>query len=598
MEAPLLNIEWKFSEFGTMSERNCLGGFGLEGPEDGAHEHDRHPPVAVDDERLMLQQPTDAAAATATNAVRHTSRVRSQQNQQDTASTNSSVLNTNEMSTHRSTPFDQRDEYRSAFTPVSQTTNQDQPRNEESGGIISPLPHRMPSPSAASQVQSPRQNIEDDTPDPFPYYNPYSHPQFHPGYGYSSYYPRSSDGNIIHNQSWQNQQGYPPHSYYQQHPGEYNPYEQVYSQPYSYPSSSSTHAHHSRHHQQEPPLPPPYRRTPPNMDSATKQVKETPSAVTEGTTPASSVARRGIEGMELSPFQHGPSDVAAAHATDAEEGVAVSVHNAMQMHYSMANLFDSSDEDRKPSAVAVKSSEYFHDRKPVAQDPNDFEPIPLNQMNLPPLVASSEVAAAASCASQETSHLVHVAPPANEISTPSSRRQRPPPQYRAARASSSMSGTSTTSGGEGTSWEKRFNELLEFKARQGHCDVPQNYPENASLGIWVNKQRMEHKNRSEGKNSSLNDVRLRRLQDAGFKWAKRKGQASWDTKFNELLAYRAEHGNCHVPTKYRENTALGRWVSTQRAEYKKYSEGDAKTSMNDEKVRRLESIGFAWFMAL
>jgi hypothetical protein len=109
---------------------------------------------------------------------------------------------------------------------------------------------------------------------------------------------------------------------------------------------------------------------------------------------------------------------------------------------------------------------------------------------------------------------------------------------------------------------------------------------------------MEHKNRSEGKNSSLNDVRLRRLQDAGFKWAKRKGQASWDTKFNELLAYRAEHGNCHVPTKYRENTALGRWVSTQRAEYKKYSEGDAKTSMNDEKVRRLESIGFAWFMAL
>ena len=62
--------------------------------------------------------------------------------------------------------------------------------------------------------------------------------------------------------------------------------------------------------------------------------------------------------------------------------------------------------------------------------------------------------------------------------------------------------------------------------------------------------------------------------------------------------YKARHGNCHVPTKYKANTALGRWVSTQRAEYKKYSEGQTKTTMTEEKVRRLESIGFAWFMAL
>ena len=67
---------------------------------------------------------------------------------------------------------------------------------------------------------------------------------------------------------------------------------------------------------------------------------------------------------------------------------------------------------------------------------------------------------------------------------------------------------------------------------------------------------------------------------------------------NELLSYKARFGNCHVPTKYKENTALGRWVSTQRAEYKKYQEGQEKTSMNEDKIRRLEEIGFAWFMAL
>ena len=70
------------------------------------------------------------------------------------------------------------------------------------------------------------------------------------------------------------------------------------------------------------------------------------------------------------------------------------------------------------------------------------------------------------------------------------------------------------------------------------------------------------------------------------------------TRQNELKLYKAKFGNCHVPTKYKGNTALGRWVSTQRAEYKKYQEGVAKTSMNADKIRRLEEIGFAWFMAL
>ncbi len=63
-----------------------------------------------------------------------------------------------------------------------------------------------------------------------------------------------------------------------------------------------------------------------------------------------------------------------------------------------------------------------------------------------------------------------------------------------------------------------------------------------------------------------------------------------------------QHGNCHCPTKYKENTALGRWVSTQRAEYKKFCEGDPKTSMNRDKIRRLEVsalvIFFIWISNL
>ena len=57
---------------------------------------------------------------------------------------------------------------------------------------------------------------------------------------------------------------------------------------------------------------------------------------------------------------------------------------------------------------------------------------------------------------------------------------------------------------------------------------------NAHLLSVSYQQRMEHKNRFDGKSSSLNDGRLARLQSIGFRWAKRKGQASWEEKFVSL----------------------------------------------------------------
>lgn len=155
----------------------------------------------------------------------------------------------------------------------------------------------------------------------------------------------------------------------------------------------------------------------------------------------------------------------------------------------------------------------------------------------------------------------------------------------------------TTSSRHQNVWDRKFNELLEYKHQHGHCDVPQTYPPNPSLGLWVNKQRMEHKNRDDRNVSTLTDERLERLQSIGFRWAKRRGQVRWDEKYNELLEYANKFGNCHVPTKFKENTALGRWVSTQRAEYKKFCNGQ-KSSLTNSKIRRLDSIGFAWFMAL
>jgi Helicase associated domain len=38
-------------------------------------------------------------------------------------------------------------------------------------------------------------------------------------------------------------------------------------------------------------------------------------------------------------------------------------------------------------------------------------------------------------------------------------------------------------------WERRFQELVAFKKRRGHCNIPAVYPENPQLGRWLTVQR-------------------------------------------------------------------------------------------------------------
>ena len=71
--------------------------------------------------------------------------------------------------------------------------------------------------------------------------------------------------------------------------------------------------------------------------------------------------------------------------------------------------------------------------------------------------------------------------------------------------------------------------------------------------------------------------------------------AKWDTKFNELVAYKDMHGgSCNVPFRYAENPQLGNWVSTQRKQYKKFQQDPSTSQMTQERIERLESIGFEW----
>jgi Helicase associated domain len=76
------------------------------------------------------------------------------------------------------------------------------------------------------------------------------------------------------------------------------------------------------------------------------------------------------------------------------------------------------------------------------------------------------------------------------------------------------------------------------------ANVPQKYPENRPLGIWVNKQRMEKKCFDLGQKAGMTSFRVKLLESVGFVWAKKKGEHAWQERYNELVVYRQKNGNC------------------------------------------------------
>ena len=102
---------------------------------------------------------------------------------------------------------------------------------------------------------------------------------------------------------------------------------------------------------------------------------------------------------------------------------------------------------------------------------------------------------------------------------------------------------------------------------------------------------MEKRLRDQGQKSTMTDHRFALLDKVGFHWAKHKGQVSWDQKYEELVEFAKIHGHVNVPTKFRENSALGRWISTQRAQMKEWRRGE-KTSMTKERYAKLSALDF------
>ena len=67
---------------------------------------------------------------------------------------------------------------------------------------------------------------------------------------------------------------------------------------------------------------------------------------------------------------------------------------------------------------------------------------------------------------------------------------------------------------------------------------------------------------------------------------------TWEENRARLEAYRDAHkGCCNVPRGWKDDPQLGNWVSTQKAQFRKYEEDPATSTLSAERFSALQQMG-------
>mmetsp|Transcript_10529 Transcript_10529/g.29970 ORF Transcript_10529/g.29970 Transcript_10529/m.29970 type:complete len:329 (+) Transcript_10529:366-1352(+) len=140
-------------------------------------------------------------------------------------------------------------------------------------------------------------------------------------------------------------------------------------------------------------------------------------------------------------------------------------------------------------------------------------------------------------------------------------------------------------------WMDRYQDLIAFCQRHGHCNVPYVCEDNPCLGQWVKRQRHQYKLLCQGLHANLDESRMQALNMLGFIWDSHG--AAWEEKYQELKQFYQLHMHTNVPCIYRGGSQLSTWIKRQRRQYRLYIAGKTST-MDPVRVSRLEDIGFVW----
>jgi len=143
-------------------------------------------------------------------------------------------------------------------------------------------------------------------------------------------------------------------------------------------------------------------------------------------------------------------------------------------------------------------------------------------------------------------------------------------------------------------WMSRYLELIQFRKKNGHCNVPQQHPPNLALGRWVHKQRQDFKNSQGNFTTEYMEERFKALVNISFEFeTNNRAESLWHQRFRELQEFKLVMGHCNVPQTYLPNRPLGKWVRRQRHEYMKIIDGES-SKLTEHRIEALTACNFKW----
>jgi len=125
-------------------------------------------------------------------------------------------------------------------------------------------------------------------------------------------------------------------------------------------------------------------------------------------------------------------------------------------------------------------------------------------------------------------------------------------------------------------WENRYYQLLEFKDKYGHCNVPIDSKDYKSLGIWVQKQRHQ-------RNKEMLPQRRKMLDKIGFSWNFHDDH--FEKRYKRLMKFKKKYGHCRVNNSI--DSELSKWCIGLRSLYN-------KKELKEEQINKLNELGFDW----
>ncbi|GFH43892.1 hypothetical protein CTEN210_00365 [Chaetoceros tenuissimus] len=145
------------------------------------------------------------------------------------------------------------------------------------------------------------------------------------------------------------------------------------------------------------------------------------------------------------------------------------------------------------------------------------------------------------------------------------------------------------------SFEEHFNDLKEYKARYGHCNVPLKHKDVPTLGNWCRAMKANYQLIQRGKKPlrRLNQEMIDKLDSIGFPWKVSKCR-TFQEHLSDLKEFKKKYGHCNVTSKY--NPALAGWCAEIRKGYKHFVSGKKAASYNltPSMVDQLEQLGFVF----